>query len=168
MHNKAEHWTTCLHMALNILHVYACTFQARINTRRTGGVSLDFVSPVSGYYGPITRCVKLQVLRMRRECRERFPCQLLLTTPTCISAHASRTCHNVCRDSWLAVFFGVVGGENAPDMHSRRMRNPQIYASGKRPMQNSISTSTDIWLHLLFAEAQVRYVHKWMPSALEF
>ena len=59
-HSDTKH-RYCVHMALNILHVYACTFQARIITSRIGGVSLDFVSPVSGYYGPITRCVKLQV-----------------------------------------------------------------------------------------------------------
>ena len=53
-------------------------------------------------------------LLMRRECRERFPHPLGLAIPTCITARAWRTCRDACRDSYLAVFFEVGGGENVP------------------------------------------------------
>ena len=49
---------------------------------------------------------------MRRECRERFPRHRELTIPTCITARASRTCCDACRDGYLAVAFEVGGGEN--------------------------------------------------------
>ena len=50
-------------------------------------------------------------LRMRRE---RFPCHRGLAILTCITARASRTCRDACRDRYLAVFFEVGGGENVP------------------------------------------------------
>ena len=69
----------------------------------------------------------------RRECRKRFPRQRGLAIPTCITARASRTCHDACRDRQLAVSIEVAGGENVPG-DSRRMHHPQFYVSGKRPM----------------------------------
>ena len=53
-------------------------------------------------------------LRMRRECRERFPRHSGLAIPTCITARASRTCRDACRDRLLALSFEVGGGENVP------------------------------------------------------
>ena len=53
-------------------------------------------------------------LRMRRECRERFPRHRGLATPTCITAHAWRACHDAWRDRQLEVSFEVCGGENVP------------------------------------------------------
>ena len=44
-------------------------------------------------------------LHIRRECRERFPRQRRLAIPTCITARASRTCRDACRDRKLAVSF---------------------------------------------------------------
>ena len=70
---------------------------------------------------------------MRRECRERFPGHRGLAIPTCITARASRTCRDACRDRWLAVSFEV------SSRHSRCMRNPQFCVSGKRPIHNGIS-----------------------------
>ena len=37
-------------------------------------------------------------LRMRRECRERFPPHRELAIPTCISVRVWRTCRDACRD----------------------------------------------------------------------
>ena len=37
-------------------------------------------------------------LRMRRECRERFPRHRRLEIPACITAHAWRTCRDACQD----------------------------------------------------------------------
>ena len=48
---------------------------------------------------------------MRREYRERFPRHRGLAIPTCITARASRTRRDVCRDRWLAVSFEVGGEE---------------------------------------------------------
>ena len=75
-------------------------------------LSLTFVlpSPVVGLLPDIWNCG----LPMRRECRERFPHHRGLAIPACISARASRTCRDVCRDRWLAVSFEVGGGENVP------------------------------------------------------
>ena len=51
---------------------------------------------------------------MRRECRERFPCHRGWAIPTCITARASRTCRDACRDRYLAVSFEIGGGGNVP------------------------------------------------------
>ena len=51
---------------------------------------------------------------MRRKCRERFPRDGGLAIRTCITARASRTCRDACRDRWLEVSFEVSGGKNAP------------------------------------------------------
>ena len=48
-------------------------------------------------HGPLARYAKLRV-RMRRECRERFPRHRGWVIPTCITARASRTCRDACRD----------------------------------------------------------------------
>ena len=83
-------------------------------------------------HGPLARYVKLRV-RMRRECRERFPRHRRWAIPTCITARASRTCRDACRDRQLAVSFEI-GGGGKRSRHSRRMRNLQFYVSGKRPI----------------------------------
>ena len=84
------------------------------------------------WHGPLARYVKLRV-RMRRECRERFPRHRRWAIPTCITARASRTCRDACRDRQLSVSFEI-GGGGKRSRHSRRMRNLQFYVSGKRPM----------------------------------
>ena len=53
-------------------------------------------------------------LRMRRECRERFPRHRGLAIQTCITARASRTCRDACQGRSLAVSFEVGGRENVP------------------------------------------------------
>ena len=83
-------------------------------------------------HGPLARYVKLRV-RMPRECRERFPRHRRWAIPTCITARASRTCRDACRDRQLLVSFEI-GGGGKRSRHSRRMRNLQFYVSGKRPM----------------------------------
>ena len=56
------------------------------------------------------------VLRMLRECRERFPRLCGLAILTCIMARAWRTCRGACWEHWLAVFFEVSGGEHIPSI----------------------------------------------------
>ena len=82
--------------------------------------------------GPLARYANLRV-RMRRKCRERFPRHHRQAIPTCITARASRTCRDACRDRQLTVSFEI-GGGGKRSRHSRRMRNLQFYVSGKRPM----------------------------------
>ena len=47
---------------------------------------------------------------MRRECQEHFPRRRGLAIPTCITARASRTCRDACRDRLLAVSVELGGG----------------------------------------------------------
>ena len=55
-------------------------------------------------HGPLARYGNLRV-RMRRECRERFPRHLVLPIPKFITARAWRTCRDACHDRYLAVSF---------------------------------------------------------------
>ena len=57
-------------------------------------------------------------LRMHRECRERFPGQHGLASPTSITARAWHTCRGACRDRQLAFCIEVAGGENDPGIPS--------------------------------------------------
>ena len=52
-----------------------------------------------------------------------------LAIPACITARASRTCRDACRDRKP-----TVAGKRS--RHSRCMRKPQFYVSGKRPMHD--------------------------------
>ena len=73
-------------------------------------------------HGLLSRYV---TLRMRRECRDRFPRHRGgLAIPKCITAHAWRACRDACRDRGFV--WSLWRGK-----HSRRMRNPQFYVSGK-------------------------------------
>ena len=117
-----------------LIRISFCT-----NRRVTGGmrwlwtqVTRPSWKHIVQWYGPLARYVKLRV-RMRRECRERFPRHRRWAIPTCITARASRTCRDACRDRQLSVSFEIGGGEKR-SRHSRRMRNLQFYVSGKRPM----------------------------------
>ena len=70
---------------------------------------------------------------MRQDCRERFPRHRGLAIPTCITARASHTCRDACRDRLLAVSFEVGGGENAPGIPGACTTHI-FYVSGKRPI----------------------------------
>ena len=102
-------------------------------------------------HGPLARYVKLRV-RMRRECRERFLRHRRWAIPTCITARASHTCRDACRDRQLSVSFEI-GGGGKRSRHSRRMRNLQIYVSGKRPItsphEGNPSVAEGFPLHLM-------------------
>ena len=99
-------------------------------------------------YGPLARYVKLRV-RMRRECQERFPRHRRWAIPTCITARASRTCRNACRDRQLSVSFEI-GGGGKRSRHSRRMRNLQFYVSGKRPIEQEGKCSQRVQAQIIY------------------
>ena len=70
---------------------------------------------------------------MRREYRERFPRHRWLAIPTCITARASRA-RAVMHAGSLVSGFIWSRWLRKRSRHSRRMRNPQICVSDKRPM----------------------------------
>ena len=107
-------------------------FKNHIDYHVYGRVNIHWQLIDSSRHGPLARYVKLRV-RMRRECRERFPRHRRWAIPTCITARASRTCRDACRDRQLSVSFEI-GGGGKRSRHSRRMRNLQFYVSGKRPI----------------------------------
>ena len=78
---------------------------------------------------------------MRRECRERFP-RRELAIPTCITARAV-THVPWCMPGSLTSDFLWSSWWGKRSRHSRLMHNPQIFVSGRRPIEvtvNSIST----------------------------
>ena len=79
-------------------------------------------------------------LRMRRECRERFPRHQLQRKPLVSNPGMHHgTC--VTHVPWCMSGSLTCGGRGKRSRHSRRMRNPQFYVSGKRPM-----VAVYIWL----------------------
>ena len=64
-------------------------------------------------YGPLIRCIELRVAHAPGN-REHFSHQLALAIPTCITARASSTCRDACRDRYLSVAFEVGSGKNVP------------------------------------------------------
>ena len=64
---------------------------------------------------------------MRREYRERFPCHRLQRKPL-VSDHL--------REARAVMYVGIANPRwrGKRSRHSRRMRNPQFYVSGKKPM----------------------------------
>ena len=80
-------------------------------------------------------------LRMRRECRERFPRHQLQRKPLVSNPGMHHgTC--VTHVPWCMSGSLTCGGRGKRSRHSRRMRNPQFYVSGKRPIGKSLG----IWL----------------------
>ena len=77
-------------------------------------------------------------LRIRRECQESYPRPRRLEIPTCITARASRTCRDAMPGSLTCVFLWS-WWRGKRSRHSRRMRNPQFYVSGKMPMESMVS-----------------------------
>ena len=119
-------------------------------------------APDSKVHGPLARYVKLRV-RMRRECRERFPRHRRWAIPTCITARAWRTCRDACRDRQLSVSFEI-GGGGKRSRHSRRMRNLQFYVSGKRSMGPHVGPmNLALWgplYRFMFIHTQCGYHHR--------
>ena len=67
-----------------------------------------------------------------------------LAIPTCITARASRTCRDACRDRLLAVSFGVGGGENVPCIPGAcATRNFSSLARG--PFQDANENQTNFY-----------------------
>ena len=72
-------------------------------------------------------------MRMRWECRERFPHHQLKRKPLVSNPGMHHgTC--VTHVPWCMSGSLTRGGRGKRSRHSRRMRNPQFYVSGKRPI----------------------------------
>ena len=107
---RTVQYMTVLHTALqweacNILRIHKNTrntIASWVSQRATCAVCCMTISFKIDFYkhlsdGPLARYAILRV-RMRRECRERFPRHCKQAIPTCITARASRTCRDACRD----------------------------------------------------------------------
>ena len=77
-------------------------------------------------------------VRMRRECRERFPRHRSLAIPTCITASAWRMPGSLTSGFLWSLWRGK------RYRHSRRMRNPRFCISGKRPIGGCILIESSI------------------------
>ena len=78
-------------------------------------------------------------LRMRRECRERFPRHRFQRKPLVSDPGIHHgTC--VTHVPWCMSGLLNCGGGGKRSRHSRRMRNSQLYVSGKRPMASILRT----------------------------
>ena len=86
-------------------------------------------------HGPLT----IYGLRMRRKFRKRFPRHRGLAIPTCITARAWRR----CIPGSLTSGFLWSRWRGKRSRHSRRIRNPQFYVSGNKPMK--ITPQTWLW-----------------------
>ena len=90
--------------------------------------------------GSLARCVKVRVARAPGM-SGKFSRHRGLAIPTCITARAWRT----CRDAWGCMPGSLTSGfpwsrwRGKLSRHSRRMRNPRFYVSGKRPITALIS-----------------------------
>ena len=72
-------------------------------------------------------------LRMRRECREHFPRHRGLASPTFITSSVKHV--SWCMPGSLTSGFLWSRWWGKRSRHSRRMRNPQFFVSGKRPIE---------------------------------
>ena len=100
-------------------------------------------------------------LRMRRECRERFPRhriqrKLLVSDP---GMHHG-TC--VTHVPWCMSGSLNCGSDGKRSQDSRRMRNSQFYVSGKRPIDMKIF----IWYSFNSSPPSAAYMRQWIGSAL--
>ena len=104
-------FTPYTHRSANCYYTGLCSKSGRILCKRHNFqlYSISFVlgkthwkiykiiPTIQSLNGPLAWYVKLQV-HMPWECRERFPRHRGLAIPTCITARASRTCRDACRD----------------------------------------------------------------------
>ena len=80
---------------------------------------------------------------MRRECRERFPRHRLQRKPLVSDPgmhHGTCVTHGGVSNPWC-------WGKRS--RHSRRMRNPQFYVSGKRPVALHCQVMPHWWRHMM-------------------
>ena len=80
---------------------------------------------------------------MRRECRERFPQHRLQRKPL-VSNPGMHHGTSATHVPWCMSGSLTRGGRGKRSRHSRRLRNPQVYVSGKRPMQCIPETRYDL------------------------
>ena len=92
---------------------------------------------------------------MCRECRERFPHHRGLAIPTYITARASRTCRDACRDRYLTVSFEVGCWENVLGIPGAcTTRNFMYLVRG--PLSNSTLTKEHVCI-LMFIDVCIYY-----------
>ena len=86
-------------------------------------------------------------LRMNRKCRERFPRPPRVSDPD--MHHGTCVTHVPwCMSGSLTSGFLSSRWWGKRSRHSRRMRNPQFYVSGKRPMEDQAKVVVDFWMRI--------------------
>ena len=97
-------------------------------------------------------------LRMRRECRERFPLHQLQRKPLVSDPHV--------RHTRAVMHVGIANPHwrGKRSRYSRRIRNPQFYVSGKRPFGRKVASR----LGHRHSKYSVKYIlnilrYKWFP-----
>ena len=104
IHKKIKSWQNG-----DQIHVLMMRFSTFLPSTDAVGVLDDSRVPLYVLFLPQSWCMHYPAmdllpdtkncgLCMRRECRECFPRHCGLAIPTCITARASRTCRDVCRD----------------------------------------------------------------------
>ena len=105
--------------------------------------------------GPLNRYEKKGGLRMRREYRERLPPPAQVSDPhvhhgTCVT-HVPW-----CMPGSLLSGFLLNRWRGKRSRHSRRMRNPQFYVSGKRLMHKIVRSTT------IHTKAPTACIYSWV------
>ena len=103
------------------------------------------------WHGPLTRYVKLRIAHAPGmpgtfSPTADFKGNRYLAIPACITARASRTCRDACRDRLPAV-----AGKTFQAFPARA--HPQFYVSGKRPMKFSNDGQFVCYIHRSWATA---------------
>ena len=96
---------------------------------------------VNENYGPLFRYIKVWVAHAPGM-HERFPCLCGLAISTCTTARASRTW---CMAGSLTSGFLWIQWRGKCSRYSRRMHNPQLHVSGKRPIALIIHLFPNTW-----------------------
>ena len=119
-----------IHLLANMSLGSACCMKTDIERKKTSNYRLDLRTSDMGLLPDTWNCG----LRMRRECRERFPRHQLQRKPLVSNPGMHHgTC--VTHVPWCMSGSLTCGGRGKRSRHSRRMRNPQFYVSGKRPIK---------------------------------
>ena len=132
----------------------------RQNTRAGSITSI----PTPLWHGPLTGYVKLQVAHAPGmpgtfSPAADFKGNRLLAIPACITARASRTCHDACRDRLPAMT-----GKTFPAFPAHA--HPQFFVTGKRPMFRGSTTASWLVCHRLRADIEP-FSHAFGPQILQ-
>ena len=117
-------WITLIQLDRQVWKIHMRQRESALATLNAGHMCISM-----GFLPDTRKCG----LRMRRECRERFPRHRLQRKPL-ISDPGMHHGTCVTHVPWCMSGSPTCDGGGKRSRHSRHMRNPQFYLSGKRPM----------------------------------